>query len=143
MPFLAVDIVGVFRSAFLPANLPLRSRDIRRVAVGDERLASLVLDGLVVVPLLLMHHAHRLQPLDRIAAHVPVPVADSRRVRRLQTTMRGLVPGLLMRAHVRTHGHGSAIETMMLVEKIAGDRPGRAATADRASVRVRDRALQD
>lgn len=89
-----------------------------------------------------MHHAHRLQPLDRIAAHVPVPVADSRRMRRLQATMRGLVPGLLMGAHVRTHGHGSAIETVMLVQEVAGDRPGRAA-ADRASVRVRDRALQD
>lgn len=142
MPFLAVDIIGVFRSGFLPANLPLRSRDVRRIAVGVERLAPLVLDGLVEIPLLLMHHPHRLQPLDRIAAHVPVPVADSRRMRRFQATMRGLIPGLLMRTHVRTHGHGRAIETMMLVQEVAGDRRGRAA-ADRASVRVRDRVLQD
>jgi len=141
MPLLAVDKIGVFRSGFLPSNLPLRSRDIRRVAVGGKRLASLVLDGLVEIALLLMHRAHRLQPLDRIAAHVSVPVADSRRVRRFQAAMRGLVPGLLMGTDVRTHGHGRAIETVMLVEEIAGNR-GRAA-ADRARVCVRDRALQD
>lgn len=139
MPLLAVDKIGVFRSGFLPSNLPLRSRDIRRVAVGGKRLASLVLDGLVEIAL--MHRAHRLQPLDRIAAHVSVPVADSRRVRRFQAAMCGLVPGLLMGTDVRTHGHGRAIETVMLVEEIAGNR-GRAA-ADRARVCVRDRALQD
>lgn len=156
MPFLAVDEVGVFRG-FLPADFSLRGRDVRRVAVGRKRrrralrhLAPLVLGLLEVALLLLMlvHRAHRLQPLDRVTAYVPVPVADSRRVRGFQA-MRGLEPGLghLMRAHVWTHGHRRAIETVMLIQEAAGHRRGNdgiaAANRGRARVRGRDRALQD
>lgn len=153
MPFLTVDEVGVFRRGFLTADFSLCRCDIRRVAVGGKRrrdalgcLTSLVLDGLINVALLLMHRAHRLQPFDRIAAHASVPVADSRRVRGFQA-MR-LKPRLsrLMGAHVWTHGHGRAIETMMLAQEAAGRRCGNggpAADRGRARICVCDCILQD
>lgn len=155
MPLLAVDEVGVFRRGFLPADFSLRGRDIRRVAVGRKRrrgalrhLAPLVLWLLEGARLMLVHRAHRLQPLDRVTAYVPVPVAEPRRVRGFQA-MRGLEPGLghLMRAYIWTHGHRRAIETVMLIQEAAGHRRGNngIAAANRGCARVcgRDRALQD
>lgn len=171
MPLLAVDEVGVLRRGFLSMNLPLRGREVRRVAVGGERrrdalrrlvVRPLVLDGgrwwwwFLEAAQLLMHRAHRLQSLDRIAVHASVPVAaDSRRMDRLRM-MRGLKPdlGRPMGAphagpphrHGR-HRRGHAVETMlMLVQEAAGQRRGdgrRAADRGCARVRDRDRALQD
>lgn len=155
MPLLAVDKVDVLGGGFLPADLPFRDREIRRVSVGGEgrghgafrRTNPLILDGLVEIALLLlMYRAHRLQPLDRAVVHVAVPLADPRRVHRFRP-MRRLEPRLdpLLRIDVRAHWHRTAIETMlMLIEKTASHRCGNGrANRGRARIRVRDRALQD